>query len=85
MEENATKPQNILFLILQEATVETKIGGNLVLKNGYYFVTTEDDVVDVGPKHVGQKDKKWVCGLLLNKQDNYVSVLLRCDTVSLGS
>jgi hypothetical protein len=57
MEENATKPQNILLSILQEATAETKIGGSLVLKNGYYFVTTEDDVVDVGPKHVCQKQK----------------------------
>jgi hypothetical protein len=72
MEENTTKPQNILFLILQEATAETKIGGSLVLQNGYYFVTTEDDVLDVGQNIYTKKTS----GLLLNKQDNDVSVLL---------
>jgi hypothetical protein len=48
MQENATKPENILLLMLQQATAETKTAGSLTLKNGYYFVTTEDDVLDVG-------------------------------------
>ena len=48
MQENATKPQNILLSMLIEVTAETKIAGSLMLKNGSYFVTTEDDVLDVG-------------------------------------
>jgi hypothetical protein len=56
MEENATKPQNILLLMLQQATAETKIAESLTLKNGDYFVTTEDDVLDVS-QHVCQRQK----------------------------
>jgi hypothetical protein len=48
MEENATKPQNILLVMLQQGTAETKIAGNLMLKNGDYFVNTEDEILDVG-------------------------------------
>lgn len=61
--------------MLQQATAETKIAESLTLKNGDYFVTTEDDVLDVG-QNMYARDKKWVRGLLLNKQDNDISVLL---------
>ena len=57
MEENATKPENILVLMLQQATAETKIAGSLMLKNGGYFVTTEDDVLEVG-QHMYDKQTK---------------------------
>jgi len=44
MKENVTKPQNILLLMLQQSTAETKIACSLMLKNGVYFITTEDNV-----------------------------------------
>lgn len=43
--------------MLQQATAETKIAGSLMLKNGGYFVTTEDDVLEVG-QHMYDKQTK---------------------------